>query len=335
MAKKQANHVASRRTSGGRAGLFRSIWKRITQKFTIMLIPHSERAVLNFHVSAMTIFFSVLLLLAVAGGFVYLSSVHIGASAIIQKQSAELVQSRANLDSVLGEVQDVLKQAQSFDQELTSTVQSLGIELTDENDSAPIARGDLASFFNLEAVGEDSVREVEELQNLSDMLAGAISPLRDMRDVLDAQKNLLSDLPNYWPVGGGRGFVTMEFGPNIHPVTGQWYLHKGFDIAGTPGLPVVASANGKVVELGFDPGYGMYVWLRHKWGFRTRYSHLQSIGVSEGEDVAQGQRIGTLGNSGISTGAHLDFQVWLGTDVVDPAAFLTISNDFNRWSGNR
>ncbi|MFW6329546.1 MAG: M23 family metallopeptidase, partial [Alkalispirochaetaceae bacterium] len=57
--------------------------------------------------------------------------------------------------------------------------------------------------------------------------------------------------------------------------------------------------------------------------------------VSEGDDVVQGQVIGTLGNTGISTGPHLDFQIWLGTDVVDPAAFLKISNDWQRWSGNR
>jgi len=326
------------RTERGAAGsgtVFRSFWKILTQKFTIMLIPHSERAVVNFHVNALTLLFSVGMFLAVGGGFIYLSSVHIGASAIIQKQSRELVQNQANLDSVLSEVQGVLQQAQNFDQELFATVRSLGIQNPGEDESASITRGDLASFFNLEAVGDNSVREVEELRNLSDTLSRAIDPLRDVRAVLDSQKDLLADIPNYWPLKNGRGHVTMEFGPNIHPVTGQWYLHKGFDIADTPGITVVASGNGKVVELGFDPGYGMYAWIRHKYGFRTRYSHLQSIDVSEGEEVVQGQRIGTLGNTGISTGPHLDFQIWLGTDVVDPAAFLKISNDFNRWSGNR
>lgn len=312
----------------------RSFWRIFTQRFTIMLIPHSERAVLNFHVNALTLLFGFLLFIVIGGGFIYLSSVHIGASAIIQRQSQELVQNQANLDSVLAEVQGVLQQAQAFDSELSTTVTSLGIEVTDSDDSIAIARGDLASFFNLEAVSDNSVREVEELRNLSDALARAIVPLRDMRAVLDSQKDLLSDIPNFWPIRDG-GHVTMEFGPNIHPITGQWYLHKGFDIADTPGSIVVASGNGKVVELGFDPGYGMYVWLRHKYGFRTRYSHLQSIDVSEGEEVVQGQRIGTLGSTGISTGPHLDFQVWLGTDVVDPAAFLKISNDFVRWSGNR
>jgi murein DD-endopeptidase MepM/ murein hydrolase activator NlpD len=57
--------------------------------------------------------------------------------------------------------------------------------------------------------------------------------------------------------------------------------------------------------------------------------------VNEGEEVYQGQQLGLLGNTGLSSGAHLDFQVMLGTEVLDPATFLTIKNEFIRWFGNR
>jgi murein DD-endopeptidase MepM/ murein hydrolase activator NlpD len=129
----------------------------------------------------------------------------------------------------------------------------------------------------------------------------------------------------------------MEFGPNRHPINDQWYLHKGIDIADAVGVPIVAAANGKVTEVGVDPtGYGVYVWIDHKYGFRTRYSHLQRASVSEGQEVHQGETLGTLGNTGLSTGPHLDFIIVLGTDVVDPSAFLKISTpDFKRWMGNR
>ena len=66
----------------------------------------------------------------------------------------------------------------------------------------------------------------------------------------------------------------------------------------------MSSANGKVLETGYNPsGYGNFVLIRHKYGFRTRYAHLQNIYVSEGQEVVQGGIIGTLGNTGISTGA--------------------------------
>ncbi len=313
-----------------RGSVFGQIGRILTQKFTIMLIPHSERGVVNFHINALVLIFAFLFLGAVIGGFVYLSSVHIGSSAIVEQQQEELEASQANLDAVIQEVQGVLQSARAFDEQLVDTVNGLGIEQGDASSSAAITRGDLASFFDIQAVSDDRVREVDELRRLAESLERAVNPLREVRSVLESQQNLLADIPNYWPVGSGMGRVTMEFGPNIHPISGQWYLHKGIDIAGPPGLPVLASANGKVIEMGYDPGYGFYVFLRHKYGFRTRYSHLQNILITEGQDVVQGQRIGTLGNTGISTGPHLDFIVMLGTDVVDPAVFLTISNQFER-----
>lgn len=295
-----------------------------------MLIPHSERGVVNFHVNALVLIFAVGVFAAVLGGFIYLSSIHVGTTAIIEEQESAVSDSQANLDAVLSEVDNVLNVARSFDEELADTINSLGIQQADETVPAAVTRGDLASFFDIQAVADGRAREIEELRRLAGSLQDAVDPLREIRSVLESQQALLADIPNYWPVANGLGRVTMEFGPNIHPINGQWYLHKGIDIAGPPGLPIVASASGKVVELGYDPGYGFYVYLRHKYGFRTRYSHMQSILVTEGQDVVQGERIGTLGNTGISTGPHLDFIVMLGTDVVDPAVFLKISNSFDR-----
>ncbi|MFW6228133.1 MAG: M23 family metallopeptidase [Alkalispirochaeta sp.] len=316
-----------KRRSGG---FFRGIRKVLTQRFTIMLIPHSERGVINFHVNVLVLIFAIGLFGAVFGGFIYLSSIHVGAVAIVDEQESAVASSQANLDAVLNEVSNVLGVAKTFDEELVDTINSLGIERPDEAVPAAVTRGDLSSFFDIQEATDGRTREVEDLKTLAGTLQEAVDPLREIRSVLESQQALLTDIPNYWPVANGLGRVTMEFGPNIHPINGHWYLHKGIDIAGPPGLPVVASASGKVVEMGYDPGYGFYVYLRHKYGFRTKYSHLQSILVTEGQDVVQGERIGTLGNTGISTGPHLDFIVMLGTDVVDPAVFLTISNSFDR-----
>lgn len=331
------------RTASSRPRAFRAVgrfFSRLSKigrmRFTIMLIPHSERKVVNFHVNMLTILFVGVLVLAVVAGFFYVSTLYTGSARMISEKSEALEQSEASLESVLDELAEVVKVADTFDQSLSATLEDLNLGQSLEGGESQLAgTGDLASFLNVSAVERDELRELQQLRSMATNLRSAVEPLENIREVLNSQQELLSDIPNSWPLVAGRGRVTMEFGPNLHPVTAQWYLHKGFDIADSVGVPVVASANGKVVELGFDPGYGMYLWLRHKYGFRTRYSHLQSISVSEGEDVVQGETLGTLGNSGISTGPHLDFQIWLGTDVVDPAAFLKISNDWRRWSGNR
>lgn len=306
------------------------VWRLVTQRFTVMLIPHSDQHILNFHLPLPLVVLFVGLMLAVVGGFVYLSSVHLGSVAIIESRTRSVQQNQASLDALLAEVQSALQRAEVFHQQLGRTAGGLGFELRGESAPSAAVRGDLASFFDLEAVGENQISEIQQLRDLSEALQRAVRPLADIRAVVDSQRGLLSDIPNLWPVEYGGGRITMEFGPNIHPITGQWFLHKGIDIAGMAGTPIVASANGKVVSLGYDSYYGLNVWIRHKYGFRTRYSHLQSILVSEGQDVVQGEQIGTLGNSGLSPGPHLDFAVMLGTEVVDPATFLRISNDFVR-----
>jgi murein DD-endopeptidase MepM/ murein hydrolase activator NlpD len=305
------------------------------QRFTVMFIPHSEKRVVNFQINTFAIAFIGLLIVGLIGGFFYLSTVFSGSSRLITQKSEALSTTEASLEAVREEVAEVSKVAEVFSQSLSQTLEGLDLASEDQLSSETDSGGDLSAFLNVREVAPGEIEEIQELENLSNMLEASVRPLEDIRQVLEAQKQLLSDIPNRWPLASGLGRVTMEFGPNIHPVTHQWYLHKGFDIAGSPGIPVVSTANGKVVELGVDPGYGLYIWVRHKYGFRTRYSHLQTVDVSEGEEIFQGQRIGRLGNTGLSTGPHLDFQIWLGTDVVDPSAFLKISNDFKRWSGNR
>lgn len=320
----------------GVGSAFMSIIRRGKQRFTVMLIPHSEHKVTNFQINAATLAFLVLLFGGMVIAFFYLSTLFTGTSRKANEASEELQQAQANLSAVLNEVSDVMQAAEGFDATLQRTMR--GLELSGSvgsNSESVSSDGDLASFLNLEQVSSGELEEVRELERLSSMLEGAIEPLSNIRSVLSSQRQLLASIPNYWPVIGGRGRVTMEFGPNIHPVTNEWYLHKGIDIADSVGVPIVAAANGKVTELGVEPDFGVYVWIRHKYGFRTRYSHLQTVEVAEGEEVVQGSRIGTLGDTGLSTGPHLDFQVWLGTDVVDPAAFLKISNEFQRARSGR
>ena len=185
--------------------------------------------------------------------------------------------------------------------------------------------------------GQSEFQQYDDLEYINSVLESSKEPFQNLVSVLNSQNGLLSDIPSIWPLENNHGYVTLEFGPNRHPKTNRWYLHKGIDIAGAYGIKVLASANGKVIEAKYDGiGYGNYVLVRHKYGFRTRYSHLSNIYVEEGQDLLQNDIIGTLGNTGISTGPHLDFQIILGTDVIDPAQFLKISRQqFRRWSGNR
>jgi len=113
-----------------------------------------------------------------------------------------------------------------------------------------------------------------------------------------------------WPV---RGMLTQHFGGG----------HKGLDIATAHGTPVVAAAAGQVVLVAYGYyGYGNYVIIRHANGMETSYAHLSAIYVTMGQQVQQGDVIGTVGCTGWCTGPHLHFEVHVNGVPVDPLAYL-------------
>jgi murein DD-endopeptidase MepM/ murein hydrolase activator NlpD len=302
-----------------------------------MLIPHSEKRVLNLQLNTFALTFVVVLAVAVVAGFFYLATVFTGTERLADETGSRLREAEASLEQVRQEVAEFLQVYDDFEQTLAGTLQRLDIDSAGDADT-PTSGGDLASMLNLEQVGEGDMREILDLQRVVASLRASMSPLNEISEVLDLHKQLLSDIPNYWPVINERGIVTMEFGPNVHPIQGVWYMHKGIDIADYPGTPIVAAANGVVTDAGWDmiSGYGGYVEIDHNYGFKTKYGHLADFNVSEGDEVVQGQRIGVMGNTGLSTGSHLDFQIWIGTENIDPAYFLKLSKpDFNRRTRNR
>lgn len=308
----------------------RSFFRIGRQRFTVMFIPHSEKRVMNLQINSFTLVFFLIVVGALVGGFFYLATVFTGSERLIEDTTGRLQVAEANLEQVRHQVDEFLGVYEIFDDTLQRTLTRLDID-TDEDELPGGSRGDLAGMLDLQEVQDGELREMLDLRRVAASLQAAINPLNEISDVLEVHRQLLSDIPNRWPVMQGLGWVTMEFGPNVHPIYHVWYMHKGIDIYYYPGTPIVAAANGKVSQVAVDPGYGNYIEIDHNYGFSTRYSHLMSVEVNEGEEVVQGQRIGTMGNSGLSTGTHLDFQIRIGTENIDPAYFLKLSTpDFAR-----
>ncbi len=129
-----------------------------------------------------------------------------------------------------------------------------------------------------------------------------------------------SDIPYLWPV---RGEVTAGFGERLDPFSGEGAFHSGIDIAAPEGTPVRAAADGIVLHAGpGEPGYGNDVLIDHGWGITTKYAHLRRIFVVEGQEVKQGQVIGSVGMTGRTTGPHLHYEVLVHRTPVNPAKFL-------------
>ena len=122
------------------------------------------------------------------------------------------------------------------------------------------------------------------------------------------------------PIAGGR--ITSTFGRRKSPTKGASTYHKGIDW-GTPiGTSVYASCGGTISSAGWMRGYGYCVMIKHPDGRQTRYGHLSKIKVSVGQYVSQGQVIALSGNTGVSTGPHLHFEILIGGTQVNPLDYL-------------
>lgn len=124
----------------------------------------------------------------------------------------------------------------------------------------------------------------------------------------------------YWPVPGHHR-ITSPFGYRIHPILKYRKFHTGVDIGAPNGTPVVSAASGTVIASRFMGGYGNCVMIDHG-GKVTVYGHLSSRAVSPGQSVSAGETIGYVGSTGMSTGAHLHFEVRVNGAVQNPLNYL-------------
>lgn len=118
------------------------------------------------------------------------------------------------------------------------------------------------------------------------------------------------------------GRLSSGFGKRKSPTKGASTYHKGIDLAVPIGTAVMASCGGKVIRAGWGSGYGYCVYIQHPDGRVTRYGHLSKVLVKSGQTVSQGEKIALSGNSGVSSGPHLHFEILINGSQVNPLNYL-------------
>ena len=120
--------------------------------------------------------------------------------------------------------------------------------------------------------------------------------------------------------------LSSPFGYRSDPLEGFQKLHSGMDFACKPGNPVYATGDGTVETASNEFfGYGNCIVIDHGFGYKTRYAHLEAMEVYEGMPVRRGQRIGTTGNSGRTTGPHLHYEIIYQDQPINPYGFMDLS----------
>lgn len=131
--------------------------------------------------------------------------------------------------------------------------------------------------------------------------------------------------PEFIYPSGGR--VVNRYGSRVHPITSEIIYHKGMDIAGELGEPIVAAEGGKVIEAGYDFDDGNHIRIRHNDEFESHYAHCSEITAEVGDVVAKGDIIGRMGQTGRATGVCLHFEIIKNGEQIDPESCLKTDND--------
>jgi murein DD-endopeptidase MepM/ murein hydrolase activator NlpD len=303
--------------------LLKSFGRLLTHRYTVVFVPHSEKKVYNFHITVLSMICFLLVGAGILGAFFWYGASYSSTRYMMASKDVRLRDAQASLDQLRDETAMLLREARNFENALSGALSSLGADLNNSNSQN--VSGDLSSFLNIRETPEGLLREVDDVRQLSAYLSRAVDPVREIGTLLDSQSALLTEIPSIWPIKGGIGHISMNFGQNINPFSGQWYIHKGIDISTyRSGDPIVATADGQVVTIDYDEGFGNYVVIRHKHGYYTRYAHMLSSRVRVGQRVQQNEVIGYIGNTGLSTGPHLHYEVHIGSDVVDPYKYINI-----------
>ncbi len=303
--------------------VFKYVMQKGKQRFTVMLIPHSEKKIFNFQISFFTLIFVTFSLGVVLVGFFLLATHYTYTNEKITRVSLDLQNNEATMENLKDEISGIRKAGRSFKASMDNVMRVIG-----NQDYLSAAVGGVgANYVAPEETDGGNLRELADLKSMTSLMENSVEPLDEINKVLSTYKELLADTPTMWPLKGVRGNITTRFGWTIHPFTHLGYLHTGVDIAWALGTPVEATANGTVSQTGYSEDTGNFITIQHKYGFTTRYLHLLQIVTRKGNHVNRGDTIGYLGSTGLSTGPHLHYEVRLGANYVDPMNFLSITPD--------
>ena len=304
---------------------FKYVMQKGKQRFTVMLIPHSEKKIFNFQISFFTLIFVTCTLGVVLVGFFLLATSYTYTNEKIVKVSQDLQNNETTMENLKDEISGIRKAGRSFKASMDNVMRVIGNQ--DYLNVAGAVGGISALYVAPEETEEGNLKELADLKSMTSLMQNSVEPLDEIRKMISNYNELLADTPTLWPLKGVHGNITTRFGWTIHPFTHLGYLHTGVDIAWALGTPVEATANGTVVQTGYTEDAGNYITIQHKYGFTTRYLHLLEIVTRKGNHVNRGQTIGYLGSTGLSTGPHLHYEVRLGANYVDPMNFLLITPD--------
>ena len=191
--------------------------------------------------------------------------------------------------------------------------------------------GGIKSVDNLfDGTNSDLNNTIKLVDNVIRKFEFEKSQFEEISSTLKKNDDLYESIPAIMPTNGH--YSSESFGMRLHPILKLRKMHNGIDILNDVGTSVKVTGKGKVVFVGRNSGYGLAVEVDHGYGYKTVYAHLSRALVKEGQKVKRGDIIAKSGNSGLSSGPHLHYEVQHNGESLNPSEFFF--DEFNFFESN-
>jgi len=288
--------------------------------YTIMIIPHAKARFRNIRLSRDVVIVAagVLLFLVLSAvllpRYLVMSTLQASSLERLEAENRTLRTTNEQYDQDLNALRTRLA---DFEQKATKLALIAGVENLPSGELPAGSPGDLPEGYDPNSLRPDYLEEEISI------LMGRAEVLDRSFDVLDqAYAEVAVRLATTPSISPTRGIVGSGFAYRRDPFTGEREFHTGVDIVANAGTPVLATADGVVVEAGRLSSYGKAVFLAHGNGLASRYGHLSEVLVRPGQRVHRGDRIGSVGATGRATGFHLHYEVLRNDRKVDPIPYI-------------
>jgi murein DD-endopeptidase MepM/ murein hydrolase activator NlpD len=239
-------------------------------------------------------------------------------NSLLLYENMELKKKYVELEEKLKEMEMVTAQIREYDNILYSQVLGVDFDTTGyylyRNDS-----------IDLLIINDTIFNKVNDRAfYAAEMLATQLIKLEETSIRFTSNKNAILYYPTISPIKT-KDFIRVSspYGWRMHPIEKKMLFHEGVDISANIGTGVYSTAQGHVVKILYSKyGYGNRIVIQHAYGFETLYAHLGVIRVKKGQWVRKNQLIGTVGNSGLSTGPHLHYEIHKNNESRDPLGYF-------------
>ncbi len=184
--------------------------------------------------------------------------------------------------------------------------------------------GGVNRYKDLENINNSDLilANAKKIDKISKQLVIQSKSLDEIVQLAEEKEELLKTIPAIQPVQNeDLTRVASGYGMRMHPILKYRRMHNGMDFTANVGTPIYATGDGTVTKVGLGSGYGKMVIIEHGFGYKTYYAHMSKYNTKGGRKVKRGEIIGYVGNSGLSAGPHLHYEVWKNGQVMNPVNF--------------